>query len=60
VADERGALYGHKIVALTLLSGAVSEPIVCLVSLWGSTGLPITQRPAQARQPLLSGVDEVI
>jgi hypothetical protein len=29
------------------------------VSLWGSTGLPITKRPAQARQSLLSGVDEV-
>ena len=29
------------------------------MSLWGSTGLPITKRPAQARQSLLSGVDEV-
>jgi hypothetical protein len=44
---------------VTIVRPAVTEPLVCLVSLWGSTGLPITQRPAQARQSLLSGVDEV-
>jgi hypothetical protein len=40
--------------------GLVTEPVVCLVSLWGSTGLPITERPPLARQALLSGVDEVL
>jgi hypothetical protein len=44
---------------VTSISPTVTEPVVCLVSLWGSTGLPITQRPAQLRQSLLSGVDEV-